>query len=224
MDIKEIMRFTYEMAGTRRNAVRLDSVEKAVEIFKQLMTQLLPEGHKLSVSKDCERAINTLVRWTYKVDCVDVDISKGILFKGPTGTGKTFLMRAFQKFLQIDQMSMTCNGRESLMSLKIVQTRVLNSLNERNELERVDQYAKTPMLCLDDIGAEKHETRNYGNSHNVIAEIIDARDYDGLLTFGTTNVNKLSDKYDDRTISRMQGCFNIIPILGVDLRDSKSNK
>jgi len=224
MNIKDLMRFTYETSGTRRTTVKLDSVENAIAVFKQIMTQLLPDGHKLQINRDCEKAIDTLVRWIYKIEGVEADISKGILFKGPTGTGKTFLMRAFQKFLQIDQMSITCNGRESIMSLKIIQTRVLNALNERNELVRVEQYAKSPMLCLDDIGAEKNETRNYGNYHNIVAEIFDSRDYDGLLTFGTTNLNKLSDKYDDRTISRMKGCFNIIPICGSDLRDNSKAK
>jgi len=62
-------------------------------------------------------------------------------------------------------------------------------------------------IILDDIGKEDEFSRSYGNKVNVIEEIINIREENEMLTFGTTNIERMTDIYDDRTVSRMNKLF-----------------
>ncbi|MGE4289970.1 MAG: hypothetical protein AB7E36_14900 [Salinivirgaceae bacterium] len=186
--------------------------------FKLIAKILLEAQGKEYQFEPLQGAITKLIHWTYDVEnnqCPpQINKLKGILFKGHTGTGKTFLIETYRYWLEIDKPWYFEGGQEKRILPKIVSVKQIAgeySLPDIGGYATIQKYANYSCLCLDDIGKER-ESKNYGNAVNVVEEIIAIREEKGLLTFGTTNLEKFSELYDDRTVSRINGLFNIIPI------------
>lgn len=149
---------------------------------------------------------------------------KGLLIPGNFGTGKTWLMRVFQK-----------NAKQTywIRSAKEIAQAYLNSEDKKIPDEYVDLF-KNPIndasvfyqpvsgLCIDDLGSESKKN-NYGNIINVVGDLIEFR-YEkrntGLFLHATTNLsaNELSIFYGERVTSRMKEIFNFIELPGNDRR------
>lgn len=143
--------------------------------------------------------------------------TRGFLYKGPTGKGKTFLMQVFANWLKAFKCSYLSNGKEMPMNLEIVSARRIAAeyTDERDGGAQVIQrYSEMPLLCIDDIAAEGREQNNFGNRLNVVNEILDRRYEKNLITFATTNLDRLTkeDGFDDRMRRRIMALFNIVSI------------
>jgi len=150
---------------------------------------------------------------------------KGLLIRGPVGSGKTALMKA------IDSLIANTGNKNSFV---IVPTRTIERdfIDSGNEI--INYYGKnsrsvnsTRVYCFDDLGLESAEAKFYGNHVKVMAEILLDR-YDlGLLTHATTNLaitagdNSLITIYGDRVVSRMHEMFNDIKLFGEDRRKKR---
>jgi hypothetical protein len=150
-------------------------------------------------------------------------LEKGILLAGNMGTGKTWMMKLFQK-----------NQRQVyyMRNAKVIASSV-ESGGAEAELEYVGTFptaSNDPStmfqpfagLCIDDMGTEE-EKKYFGNHRNVIGDLIElryARKTTGLLLHGTTNLTsqQLKEYYGDRVISRMREIFNFIELPGEDRR------
>lgn len=151
-------------------------------------------------------------------------IEKGLLLAGNVGTGKTWLMRVFQK-----------NARQTywIRSAKTIAQDYLNSLDKKIPDEYLTLF-KNPVnddsvfyqqvsgLCVDDLGAE-NKKNNYGNVINVIGDMIEERYskmFTGIFLHATTNLSadELKTFYGERVTSRMREIFNFIELSGPDRR------
>ena len=161
-----------------------------------------------------------MVEWTYLIN-EKLDSQKGFILKGHTGRGKTFLFKVWSKFLELDAIKYMQNGDLRLIRPVIVNVRQISSefqdpATGGNAV--LLKYSRINCLVLDDIGAEQKTSSNYGNKINVVEEIIRRREEANMLTFGTTNLNRMEvskenpDGYDSRTVSRMNSLFNILPV------------
>lgn len=141
-----------------------------------------------------------------------------LVFQGPTGTGKTFLME--------------CMANELIESGEYVYyTTAFDFISEAKEYhysysdEKINilkPYLESDALFIDDLGTEpllKNITLEY------LLMVINSRMREGKRTVVTTNLTppELMDKYDERIISRL---FNkksgaLIKIEGSDLRLKK---
>jgi DNA replication protein DnaC len=81
-------------------------------------------------------------------------------------------------------------------------------------------------LCIDDIGLENKESKYYGESSDVLGELLLDR-YDIFLddryrklTHATSNLDskKLKDVYGERIYDRFKELFNFIPLTGKSKR------
>jgi len=150
-------------------------------------------------------------------------LNKGIILCGNYGTGKTWMMKLFQK-----------NQRHCYM---IRNSKELADLYEKNGEDAIEEYLKPVKnsvndsalfyqpflgLCIDDIGTDNVKV-NYGNKKNVIGDIVEKRYANGNIGTGfhcTTNLTAkgLQDFYGGRVVSRMREIFNVIELSGDDRR------
>lgn len=215
MKIDEIIEQVRSSHGVERTTqVVLNEYEQGERCFLKIADAMVDTKPIDFDRETITKEIEVLIDWLYQMDRVKIDYRKGILFKGDVGRGKTFLMKVFKHFMQVDKHRYRSGDKELSMNLIIVNAKKI--AGEYQDAENggyrvIERYANTPVLCIDDIGAEGISMQ-YGNKINVVAEIIDLREERSRITFGTTNVEILSKNYDDRTISRMYSLFNIVVI------------
>lgn len=205
MTIDEIIENARKQSGIKRGVINLKDFEKAVGYFEKIANARLSE--KNQGFKKCNE-VAKIVDWTYCMKKFDTDYSKGILIKGTTGKGKTFLLDCFTDFCRIDEPKYVSYGEVRSVRPYKVNARQIASEFTANGWNAIERYFTINSLFIDDIGAEQ-KSNFYGNKVSVITEILDRREERNLLTFGTTNCEKLTEIYDDRTVSRIASLFNI---------------
>lgn len=187
----------------------------AEETFVRIAEAMLPTFHAEPVAE----AVKALCGWLYQYN--DLRPMCGVLLRGKTGRGKTFLMRVLQRFMAIDEdiMRYRVGNRQYRMRMLIATAEQMASDFAERSFAGIEEYLRAPVLCIDDIGAENRYASNFGNSLNVVAYIVNQREQRHLITFGTTNIERLATCYDDRTLSRMCGLFNTITLThNIDFR------
>lgn len=228
MELSEILKDIKQKNGIIRHKYEANQ-KKALEHFAVIADAMLePKGSRFDVGLAL-KGMKALVDWAYLFDN-KLDFKKGILFKGHTGRGKSFLFKVFAEFVRIDQIKYYENGKNMLLAPKIVNAKQISGEYQdptTGGYRVIEKYANMTCLVIDDIGAEQVESSNYGNKINVISEIIHKREEANMLTFGTTNLNRMDSKggYDDRTVSRMNALFNVVSINhDKDFRKVKNDK
>lgn len=219
-NIKEII--GSDVKNARIPVSELLKPENAFRCFAELAEDLLNQdkrfntksaGKRKYISEPVRSQIMTLIKWAYLIPDEGIDPAKGLLFKGKTGAGKTFIFRVFNYFRLIDRLTILFNGKEDYpLKLNIVNVKRIAGEYQAPDggSEVITKYSKMSCLVLDDIGTEDETSLSFGNKINVVEELISAREEFGMLTFGTTNLNNLAERYDDRTVSRMASLFNVV--------------
>ncbi len=198
------LRAENEMARQVVKVPHSEMLESYYKIYENLVTQ----NNFEMPSESTKSKIDSLINWVLGIDTKNVRANKGFLFAGNTGIGKTIMMKSLRELLKFYRISYKTGNEVKMLAPVIISAKeIVRAFNE-NGSDTITYYSRVPSICIDDIGAEGI-AMSYGNKCNIVEDIIDARTAANLLTFGTTNIAKLSDYYDDRTISRMAGCFNI---------------
>lgn len=142
-------------------------------------------------------------------------MNKGIILFGDVGCGKTSIMNLFSS--------------NQLSSYIMVNCHEISQEYSRGGYEEIERYFKEHNtahykkyfgqdklgFCFDDLGTEDLK-KHFGNSSNVMAEIILSRyarkDLLKHKTHITTNLNaeQIRESYGDRIVSRMREMFNLI--------------
>ena len=154
-----------------------------------------------------------------------LNLRKGLLLKGPVGTGKTIPMLVFQKLTGTFRWVSTREiAREYAAKGAAVIDRFAHQSQARVFVGGQDIGIQPLAYCFDDIGMERKDTKHYANELNVMAEIISDR-YDlmrsrRMVTHGTTNntADQFEAMYGDRVRDRMREMFNIINVTGESRR------
>lgn len=210
-DFNRIIENIRNTRGIKRIKISLNSYEKAEEYFVKIANAFLEWKNIQYDISEVRPYVKKLINWAYMLG-EDLDFTKGIILKGKTGRGKTFLFNVFTEFLKIDNLQYVSNGKLLSLYLTKIHARQLASNYQKNGYEVIDYYSKVPCLFIDDIGTEMSQSQNFGNKINVVENLLDMREDNNLLTFATTNLEKFSEQYDDRLISRMNSLFNVISI------------
>jgi hypothetical protein len=154
---------------------------------------------------------------------------KGLLIMGGVGCGKTLLFRGINEMLKLFNHKVDCSYGLKIFNMTISNSFMFSEDFSRYGYEMFDQFEISSSLTtikfmdepiiIDDIGAESI-ANHFGNSLNIVGEII-LRRYEGKSqTFGTTNLDRphLKSFYGDRVFSRMIEMFNFLVYKGGDRR------
>jgi predicted ATPase len=205
--------------------------------FQTVVSAISKIAPWFDVDKDNERAIWLLTAYftgNQIFESEGFSLDKGIYLKGPVGTGKTTLMEVFRE--------LTLKGKRKRV-FQIISTRDLSKLFANQGFKALEIFGKSSFRkkstgygesilydqpinrCFDDFGLEDNAAKFYGQSANVMAEIILDR-YEmyrqhHMVTHVTTNLGSGDDVeriYGDRVRSRMREMFNDIELTGNDRR------
>lgn len=162
------------------------------------------------------------------LDWFNSDSRKGILLMGNIGSGKTRLMQIFEIYSR---------ALESPKLFEIINVLELQEKFVKQGWQGIESYSRNTVrtaydteeifpksICIDDLGVETNQVNHYGNSVNVIEELLFTRYelwfYSGIVTHATTNLNSkmLQEKYGQRLGSRFKDMFRIVVLSGADRR------
>lgn len=142
--------------------------------------------------------------------------SPGLFMFGGTGLGKTFLSSCIAKELLKNGFSVAFDSIQNYLR------QIENEHFGRSEGDTLQTLLNSDLVILDDLGSE------FGSSFNASAiyNIINSRLNSGKPTVVSSNLSleELSDKYDDRIISRLTGMFYTVRFIGEDIRQIKRRK
>lgn len=135
-----------------------------------------------------------------------------LLLAGPTGTGKTHTGYAALRLLS--------ESRRSTIAWRGASTATffgeLRPRDKRDTEAAFEDYAKVPVLLLDDLGA----TGRTEWTEETLYRLIDHRYTHCLPSIFTTNVApaNLGERLGERTASRLTEMCRMVPLLGEDRR------
>lgn len=134
------------------------------------------------------------------------DLNKGLLIRGVSGLGKTYLFRCIEKndIRPIDIVSM-----------------IDISENVKEEGSYNVEYKNT--LYLDDVGTEEPVVNHYGTKINWFKNFIEMyylknKPFNRLVISTNNSFDEIEGKYGFRVRSRVKDMFNIIDVQGKDMR------
>lgn len=224
---------TFAMSALFEQKRRLTIAHPAADIAKVLdnMCRLIVEsrGGKYQPMEE----IGRIARWLEKPH------RHGLLLIGNVGSGKTTIARAIREVINHldigrfidDKGLMIAKGWIAYGNIKNESTNWMNevsavSLCKIANTDKFDRLKSSAALMIDDIGSEPEVVKVYGNEQSPVAELIDWRNDHQLLTIATSNlstrtslgVNQFTERYGDRTASRIAELFDVIIIRGQDHR------
>jgi len=171
----------------------------------------------LILDSETENTINLLCMYINKEPEFEKNnnfsLNKGIWLCGNFGTGKTQMMKAYQKIcLNVGFLSCTD------MNMKFIKVDAYNGKVERFEgIKKFANKRDKMEKIFDDLGEEETTVMDYGNKICIMAHIISERYKglkDGCITHITTNLTRtqICDIYGGRIESRMNEMFNVITL------------
>ncbi|MET3700160.1 DNA replication protein DnaC [Bacillus oleivorans] len=185
-----------------KSLMNRDLEEATFETYKPVN-----ESQKIAYQK-CLRYVETF------------DGRKGLILQGKPGLGKSHLASSIAK--KLIQSKYTC----IFISLPRLLTELQGTYNKKSdtsELELLTAIQKADLLILDDLGAERTQKDDEGNTwaRRKIFEVVDSRI--GSATVYTTNYSgaELLKMYGERDFSRMVQNCEAIKLDGENYRISK---
>lgn len=146
------------------------------------------------------------------------DLNKGLLIVGDVGTGKSRAVKIFKQLMSmnedISRHFKIENSRNIIRDFTIDGAIVMNRWGRHSR----------DIVCFDDLGLEEVNAKMYGNSANVMGEILldryDLFVYSGIKTYATSNLGAegLEAIYGDRVRDRLKEMVNFIVITGESFR------
>lgn len=144
------------------------------------------------------------------------DNGKNIYFMGNTGTGKTFLSNCIAAAVMEQCNSVIYLTASHLFDL-FAQETFSHDEDVQSELE---QYiSDCDLLIIDDLGTEISNSFTTSKLFYCINQRLSLKK--STIISSNLNLNQVRDLYSDRISSRILGYYEVIPVLGKDIRTIK---
>lgn len=136
------------------------------------------------------------------------DRLKGLLIRGPSGTGKTHLVRCVED-----------NGLNPIHAISMLD--ITEKVTEDGKYHINSQGKR--FIYLDDVGTEEASIKHYGTTilwfKNYIETVYHrTKCYNHLIITTNLNFKELGDQYGFRVASRMREMFNVVDLKGKNYR------
>lgn len=144
---------------------------------------------------------------------LEFDRLKGLIIRGPSGTGKTHLVRCCED-----------NGLNPILTLSMLD--IAEQVKEDGKYI-IDRQGKK-IIYLDDVGTEEASVKHFGTTILWFKNFIEtvyykSKCYNHLIITTNLNFKQLQDQYGFRVASRMREMFNVVDLKGKDYRNKKKN-
>lgn len=142
---------------------------------------------------------------------------KSIFLTGKTGTGKTHLaIASLIEYCIVNKPDSWKKYPRFLSSVELFLNLKQTFNGDGSEKEILDAYSRIPLLCIDDVGAEKISDW----TRQIFYALVDRRYRDIKQTIITSNLSldKISELIDDRIASRIVEMGIVIELQGEDWR------
>ena len=206
------------------------NLEEAVGIFTAIGTNLC--GHEYVIDRFNRFAIENTLKWLHCDESMlcnmpegkeqtKGDITKGLYYAGPTGTGKSLLTEIINVYSTICDIGYRYgNDTAKLTFLHERSDAIVDSYVSDGTLKK---YKDSRLLCIQDLGSEATEALYMGTRVNVLRTILEARgDMRNIITIVTSNLpmqnKRIVERYGERVQSRLHSMFNYFAIGGSDYR------
>lgn len=184
------------------------------------------------IDDDNKFVIENLIKWFFgqeflqnvvgKKKTIQGRLNKGVYIAGPCGTGKSLILQVFQEFARNFKQKFIVNNKEiGTMWATYNAHELVNKFRNGDDLRSL--YS-TPIIHIDDLGAESNVAQYMGNKINVLQEILEVRADKGVMTLITSNLKPYDDKFDsieskygERVASRLNA-LNYYSLTGEDKR------
>ena len=142
-------------------------------------------------------------------DSFDTD-SPSLFFFGSTGLGKTFLSSCIANELLNKGISVVFASAVDILR------KIEDEHFSRSEGNTMDMIISAELVIMDDLGSEFQTSFTESAVYNIINSRLNLN----KPTIISTNLsrNELSDKYNERIISRLTGCYLPFSFIGKDIR------
>lgn len=135
---------------------------------------------------------------------------KGLLIRGVSGLGKTFLVKCIEK-----------NEIKPIKTVSMIEV----SYELKQEGEYQIKQGNNRIIYLDDVGTEEATINHYGTKINWFKDFIETvylrgveKGFGGLIISTNNSFAEIEEKYGFRVRSRCKDMFNIIDVTGEDMR------
>lgn len=138
-----------------------------------------------------------------------------LLFYGPTGLGKTYMLNSIAKDLMDMGYTVVYQTAHNLMTV-IEEYKFSKTDNILEAKDKYNMLMETDLLIIDDLGSEN--SNSFSNSE--IFNIINSRNIGKKKILISTNLSpgEISRRYTDRIYSRILDNFMLYKFFGRDLR------
>lgn len=139
---------------------------------------------------------------------LNMDPKKGLLIRGISGLGKTYVVKC---------------ASQNLLNPVLIQSMIEIS----EEIQQNGSYdipiGNHKKIYLDDVGTEEHNVKYYGTSINWFKNFIERfylgnKPFNQLIISTNNNAEEIENKYGFRVRSRMKDMFNVVDVVGQDMR------
>lgn len=141
--------------------------------------------------------------------------SKSLLMLGKTGVGKTHLSMSIAKEAASSGFNVVYGSVVNLLR-SIEKEHFGKAGSDVEDNETLDTLCTCDLLILDDLGAEHHTSFYESTLYNIINTRINT----SLPTIISANLSleELYGTYNERIISRIAGCYEVLMCVGRDIR------
>ena len=141
-------------------------------------------------------------------------VTNPVILRGPTGSGKTHLMRAFENYLLEKEPS----RKIRFVSAETFTNEFVDSIKNKTNRVFKEKYRKLNALFIDDFNYLRNKTSTQEELFYTISELIERK---AFVCFGLTTPFSLKDSFSDRFINLITGIQIDMPCPGFDAKRRK---
>lgn len=140
------------------------------------------------------------------------DLNKGLLIRGATGLGKTYVVQCIQD-----------NGLNPILILSMLA--ITETIHQEGEFKI--EMGDKKVVYMDDVGTEEPLVKFFGTNITFFKNFIETtylrrKPFNSLIISTNENFKGLEALYGFRVVSRMREMFNVCDVFGEDMRLSNA--
>ena len=141
----------------------------------------------------------------------DYSVTNPVILRGPTGSGKTHLMRAFENYLLEKEPS----KKIRFVSAETFTNEFIDSIKNKTTRDFKEKYRKLDAIFIDDFNYLRNRTSTQEEIFYTISELLERK---AFVCFGLTTPFSFREGFSDRFISLITGIQIDMPYPGFETK------